>query len=188
MQYLVLTVADAARTRIEFRQFRCPAGHEFRAACKSVLRTGTREYEEWFRAHHTNGVLTWVIPAVFHNWLPVPKCPYEGCQLIGDQLDNPASARSFAQIPESERFYAWLSPDGQRVSVPGYRGAAMPERYRRAGYMVVEAANLAQLDRLEQVRSAQTGNSAYHEMASFDAPTRAARAEAEYSDDMTSDV
>lgn len=173
-------MADAARTRIEFRQFRCPAGHEFRAACKAVLRTGTDEFELFYRTVTDSGVV---------HWLPVPKCPQSSCTLLGDPVSDPTSSVAvFVQIPETERFYAWLSPDGERVSVPGYRGAEMPERYRRAGYMVVEASNLAQLDRLEQVRAQQTGNSAYHEMASFDAPTRAARARAEYSDDMTADT
>lgn len=180
-------MTDAARTRIEFRQFKCADGHEFRAACKSVLIVGTDQYEEFYKAVHTNGVLVNVVPVAFH-WLPVPKCPYEGCQLIGDLLTDPTASRSAAQVPESERFYAWLSPDGERVAVPGYRGAKMPERYRRAGYMVVEAANLPQLQRLEQVRARQTGNSTYHEMSSFDAATRAARERAEYSDDMTSDT
>jgi len=179
-------MSDAARTRIQFRQFRCLAGHEFRAACKSVLKVGTDEYEEFYRSDRISGRPA-PIRCTADDWLPIPKCPIEGCPLIGDPLTDPTTSRSFTQVPESERFYAWLSPDGERVSVPGYRGAKMPDRYRRAGYMVVEASNLAQLDRLEQVRSRQTGNTAYHE-ANFDAPTRAAREQAECSEDMTRDT
>lgn len=187
-------MADAARTRIQFRQFRCPAGHEFRAACRSVRKASSEEYEEFYRTNrqydYVHGKEVRPDGPPDHKWLPVPKCPQEGCPLIGDPLTDPTTStfREFAQIPEAERFYAWLSPDGTRVAPPGYRGAPMPERYKRAGYMVVEASNLAQLDRLEAVRSAQTGNMAYNEMGHFDEPTRQARERAEYSDDMTKDT
>lgn len=183
-------MSEAARTRIQFRQFRCLAGHEFRAACKSVRKASSEKYEEFYRAEHTMGVLVNVVVAPFTNWLPVPKCPYFGCTFVGDPLTDPtlSTSREFAQIPEAERFYAWLSPDGARIAPPGYRGAPMPDRYKRAGYMVVEASNLAQMDRLEAVRSAQTGNMVYHEMGHFDEPTRDARARAEASDDLTKDT
>ncbi len=167
---------DAARTRIQYLQFICGAGHQFSMPCKQRVRVDKPDEVEQVYQRGEG------------NWLPVPKCPVDDCPLIGEPIPDPASTRSFAQVPESERFQAWLSPDGERVAVPGYRGAKMPERYRRAGYMTVEASNLTQLQRLEQVRAAQTGNSAYHEMSSFDSASRAARAQAEYSDDLTKDT
>lgn len=162
-------------TSIRIAQFQCQCGHAYRLAIKLVRRRDSDEYEEFYRALNSD------------HWLPVPKCPAPDCLLAGDELSDALSTREFIQVPESERLYVWLSPDGQRVPVPGYRGAKMPERYRRAGYTPFEASNLRDLDRIDRIRAAQTGNTVYNEM-NFSAGTRAARQRAEYSDDMTVDT
>src|SRR5678816_3383917 len=99
------------RTSISIREFCCPDGHTFRQACKVVRSAGTGEYEEFYRALTPYGEDA--------RWLPIPKCPIADCVLAGDELGDPLSARSYAQVPESERLYCWLSPDGERVPIPG---------------------------------------------------------------------
>jgi hypothetical protein len=172
------------RTHIRITTFSCDCGRQYRQAVKLVARTGTTNYEEFYRtmepcAHNPH-----------NRWLPIPKCPAPNCLLAGTEITNQSSlsAREFAQVPEHERMQVWLSPDGERVPVPGYRGAKMPERYRRAGYITFEAASLRDLDRIERIRAAQTGNAVYSEVGSFDGASRHAREQANYTDDMTVDV
>lgn len=170
-----------SRTRIEYRSFVCPDGHEFRCACKLLL-AADGKMEEFFAPNSILGG-----PGKY-GWLPIPKCPAPDCLGIGDeQSDVRASYSPAAQVPESQRFYAWLAPDGSSISVPGYHGAKMPARYVHAGYIPVEAHNLRDLDRFERIRERQTGNHVYNEM-NFDPATRKERQEAEYSDDPTVDV
>lgn len=166
----------AQHISISIREFRCPDGHTFTQTCRLVRRSGTDEYEEFYRS--INSTL----------WLPVPKCPIADCALAGDELADVANARTFAQVPESERLYCWLSTDGERVPIPGYRGAKMPERYKRAGYIAFEASSLRDLDRIERIRARQTGNEVYSEVGNFSAASRKARQRAEYTDDLTVDV
>lgn len=161
----------SARSQIKYQSFRCPDGHEFRLLVIS-RREADDQFELWYQL-------------AGDHLLPVPKCPVENCLLIGDELGE--GARSYAQVPESERFEAWLSPDGQLLSVPGEKGKPMPERYRRAGYQRVQASNIRDLDRFDRIRARQTGNDAYNEM-NYNPAQRREREEAEYSDDMTSET
>jgi hypothetical protein len=165
------------RTHIEFRPFRCPAGHEFAATCKRITRADL-EPDVLYRS------------AGLSAWLPVPKCPRAGCGFSGEPVRDPRSSRAphaAMQVPESERLQVWLSPDGARVSVPGYRGAQMPERYRRAGYVTFDAYSLADFDRLDRARARQTGNEVYNEVTSYDRAARRTRQQAEYSEELTTD-
>jgi hypothetical protein len=164
------------RTHIEVQEFRCRNGHVWRAAHR-VIRYPNQSDEEYYSTFRAVGT---------SHWLPLPKCPIIGCTLSGAHataLDH----YEFAQVPESERLQVWLSPDGARVSVPGYRGAQMPERYRRAGYVTFDANSLADFDRLDRARARQTGNEVYNEVTSYDRAARRTRQQAEYSEELTTD-
>lgn len=159
-----------ARTHIAYRDFICPAQHAFKCA------VATR----FIDADHCE---IYYQPLGIYAELPIPKCPAPGCTLIGEE--SAQAARSMAQVPAEERFQAWLSPDGSKVAVPMYRGREMPMRYKNAGYITVEAANIRDLDRLDRIRSAQTGNDAYNEM-NYSPAQRREHEEADYSESETS--
>lgn len=162
-----------SRATIRYASMCCAAGHRYRSAIRQHV--AGDELSAEFRAQSTE------------RWLPIAKCPVPDCPQTADELIDPAGPHEMVDIPAGERFYAWLSPDGQRLSVPGYPGAKMPERYVRAGYIPVEAHSLRDLDRFDQIRARQTGNDVYNEMNHTPA-SRRVREAADYTDDMTSDV
>jgi hypothetical protein len=160
------------QTRIRYTDFICPAGHSFRAA-ESISYRAESHLELLYRTD------------AGPQWLPIPKCPTAGCPLVGEERSTVLRS-GFAQVPESERFECWVGPAGE-VSVPGAKGKPMPERYRRAGYTLVEAHSVRDIDKLDRMRARQTGNDAYHEM-NYGPAARREREQADYNDDMRSEV
>jgi hypothetical protein len=162
-------LSESRRTQIQFRTLICKSSdhHKFRAAVR--LQTSddgsSIERSAEFRAGRS-------------PWSPLPICPSCSSLAEEDSTYDPLSA----SVPESERFLAWLSPDGQRVAVPGKRGAMMPERYRASGYRAIEASSIRDFDRIERIREAQTGNETSSEM-NFSAETRRWRMDKPYDPD-----
>lgn len=178
------TTTASASEAISIRKFRCEAGHKFTASVKVRVErsssSGRDEPLKFYRVHTQYGADS--------SWLPIPKCPVVECVFIGSPEIDELTTRPIAQIPAGERFFGWLSADGERLAVPGYSGARMPERYRRAGYVAVEAGNLQDLDRLMQVREKQTGNYSYTQSSTFDSATLRELENAPPSDDMKSEM
>lgn len=112
------------------------------------------------------------------SWTALPFCP--NCGAIAEE--STTYDPSLSSIPAAERMQVWLSPDGQRVAVPGKRDAIMPSRYLVAGYRTLEAHSLRDIDRIEQIRAAQTGNEVASEM-NFSEETRRWNAERPYDED-----
>jgi hypothetical protein len=159
----------AARSVIVCREFVCPTlGHKFSALVRRRKHSVTGEMVQQFQ------------PLSSPGWLALPVCIEH--QSVGEPVEtyNP----SLQTVPERERFVAWLSPDGERLAVPGVSDAAMPARYRQAGYQRVEGYSVRDLDKFDQIRARQTGNIVHNEM-NYDAATRRHRTEAE--PDMDSD-
>lgn len=162
----------STRTRLSYRDFVCPAGHTFKCAVASRL-TDSDRVELFYQ------------PIGMYAELPIPKCPRANCTLIGEEEGN--SGRSYMQVPSEERFEAWLSPDGQWLSVPTEKGREMPQRYKNAGYIKVEATNIRDLDRFDSIRARQTGNEVWNEM-NYSPGARREHEELDYTDDPTSIV
>lgn len=173
-------MTEPARTRITHRDYRCRGplshAHRFRITHRTNGDATTSSFYEALqpgRVHIPRSPLP----------LPIPLCPL--CDFL---CDDAAEFTGFVAVPESERFSAWLSPDGERLSVPGNRDASMPKRYVSAGYMRVEARGTRDLDRLDAIRARQTGNDAYNEM-NYNPTERQWREDAPYDpDDMTSEI
>lgn len=165
-------MSEAARTSfVSVRQFICrgPSPHRFTALVRtsSALLSGERlptssSYQPLGR------------PASI--WQPLPICPTPSCGFLAEQLEFYSPITS--AIPESERFVAFISPDGTRICPPGRNDAPMPPRYVRAGYTRFVASSIHDLDRVEQLRSAMTGNDVMSEMHYSEAE-RARRRESE---------
>lgn len=164
--------ADAAsatlvprRTRIRIADFTCFAEdrHEFllvvRIATSDDGSTAAPKHSAEYMNASTGGV----------GWQPSPICP--ACGAPAEESGGLLN-RSFVSAPAAERLQVWLSPDGQRVAIPGRRDATMPERYKAAGYRTVEAASTRDLARIEEIRGQQVGGVAENEM-NFDPETRA---------------
>lgn len=118
-----------------------------------------------------------------NDWSPLPICP--DCGSIAEERST--YDPSLAAIPAAERTLVWLSPDGQRVAVPGNRDAIMPSRYVVAGYRPLEAHSMRDIDRIEQIRAAQTGNDVFSEL-NFDAERRSWHAERDYDPDSMTEI
>jgi hypothetical protein len=162
------------RTHIEFHHFRCQSAsrHEFSGLVRSV--DGKLSYK----------------PGQSPDWSPIALCPEPSCSAIGVTIADIRQSGFPAQIPEGQRFFGWLSPDGQTLSVPTPTGdgpVKMPGRYAAAGYRLVEAQSLSDLDALMAIRERQTGNVCSHE-TDHSAERRAERQDAEPSDDPTVDT
>lgn len=120
-------------------------------------------------------------------WSPAPVC--DKCDSF---LDEERFLSTSVQVRESDRAVFFVSSDGQRVAVPGVRdGRGFEESKARRlsqGYTVVEPKTMRDIDRLDRIRAAQTGNDAYNEM-NYNAGTREVRQSSdEYDDtDMTRD-
>lgn len=149
-----MPVERSARATIRHRDFICssPSHHPFRAAVKTELTDDgslvdlTTQYQPFGTDH----------------WSALPLCPAPGCGALAEERDSYDPTR--AAIPESERVQVWLSADGQRVAVPGRRGAPMPDRYRAAGYQMIEASSMRDIDRIAAIRARQTDNEVTSEM------------------------
>lgn len=142
--------ASAVRVKTLIREFRCHStqAHIF----KCLVRT--RQITDPFSEEISYQLLGTAAYA------PIPICPQ--CGHSADRLEfyDP----QLAAVPESDRFVAWLSPDGKQLSVPGNNSAAMPERYKLAGYIRVEAHSIRDIDRLDSIRARQTGNTVANEI------------------------
>lgn len=163
------------RTRIEHRDFICKGEqhHSFRAAVRLQLSddgTTIEQTAEFMVVSDT-------------AWLDLPLCLECGDIAEESSTYDPRAAA----IPASERMQVWLSPDGQRVAIPGRRDALMPDRYAAAGYRPLEAHSIRDIDRIEQVRSRQTGNSVMSEMQ-LDEPRRRWNSEKPYDPDSMSEL
>lgn len=167
-----MTMATAAsrarRTRIVIREFVCqsPEAHRQTMAVKSAMEITVHQRSP------QDAQFKPLSGAHAGRWWPLPLCH---CGFLADEqeLYNP----SMVQVPKSERAMFWLSPDGTKLSVPGRNDAPMPERYRRAGYIQVEATKMEDFDRFDSIRSKMTGNEAASEM-NYDSATREYRREA----------
>lgn len=169
-------MADSAtvrRSRIVVRELLCSSAshHKFRASVRSSREIGASEDSSR------------VIGAEFQplgqaQWSATALCPE--CSALAYELRfyDP----SLATIPENERAAFWLSPDGQRLAVPGRSDAPMPERYVAAGYVRVEAQSMRDLEKFGEIRAAQTGNTVYSEM-NYSAEEREWRQHAELDTD-----
>lgn len=164
-----------SRTRVQFRDMICKGvdHHHLRAMLR--LRTTDdgkdieRSAEFWFAA----------APLL---WQSLPICPM--CGAIAEEAAT--YDPSTAAIPESERMEVWISPDGKTVAVPGVKGKVMPDRYAVRGYRKLEAHSMRDIDRIESIRAAQTGNEVFSEL-NFDAERRKWHEDAPYdADSMTS--
>lgn len=183
------------RTRIQHRDFICKgeAHHAFRAAVRlQVADDGTTVESGAQFKPFSSGIAvketfpagaTLVTGALLPGWTGLPICPT--CDSIAEERETYDS--SLATVPSTERFTAWLSPDGQRVAVPGRRDALMPSRYVAAGYRPIEAHSMRDLDRIEQVRAAQTGNEVFSEM-NFSESTRVWHDERDYDPDSMTEL
>jgi hypothetical protein len=167
METSTVVPASAARMRIVLRDFICQFDKSHRT--QFAIRT----------THEVNLNSRTPMGAEFKpvsgphssRWWPIPLCQ---CGSLCTELElyNPG----LVSVPQSERAMFWLSPDGQRLAVPGNNAASMPERYRRAGYLQVTAASFSDLDRFDSIRAAQTGNDVANEM-NYDSATRTYRRE-----------
>lgn len=171
----MLSAEHARRTRIRHRDFVCNGAdhHVFRAAVKTEIADDGQSVElsAQFQPFGTD------------HWSALPVCPFI-CGHLAEERET--YDPSLAAVAESERIEAWLSPDGQRVAIPGKRGARMPERYVTSGYRRVEASSMRDVDRLQAVRARQTDNEVVNEM-NWSAETRRWHDEAPYDpDSMTS--
>lgn len=160
----------SVRTRIRYVDYTCPAGHQFKCVVASRI-IDADHYEEFYQ------------PVGLYVELPVPKCPAQDCNFIGET--DAAAARAFMVVPAEERFEAWLSPDGEKLAVPPIKGRDMPERYRRAGYIKVEAMNMRDQDRFDRIRARQTGNDVWSEM-NYSPASRNEHEQLDYNEDPTS--
>lgn len=157
----------ARRTRVAIREFICQTGgHKLKfvvRAQEEISSSGRVPKSAEFKSLESRIGRT--------DWFPIPVCH---CGSICDELEfyNPG----LLSVPASERAMFWLSPDGQRLAVPGKNTASMPERYRRAGYVEVHAASFQDLDRFDSIRARQTGNDVANEM-NYDKSTREFRRE-----------
>lgn len=166
----------STRTTVQYRDFICKgeSHHRFRSAVRLQVADDGNAIERSAQ----------FMPLGADGWSALPLCI--SCDGIAEERET--YDPSLAAVPEKERFEAWLSPDGQRLAVPGKRGAVMPDRYVAAGYRRVEAHSMRDQDRLDAIRARQTGNEVYSEM-NFSHESRRWHEEAPYdSEDMTSNV
>lgn len=162
------------RTRIQHRDFTCKgeSHHQFRAAVRIQISDDGALIERTAEFR----------PIGDTAWLNLPLCLECGELAEESSTYDPRAA----SIPESERMEVWLSPDGQRVAVPGKRDAQMPDRYAVSGYRRIDAHSIRDIDRIESIRARQTGNEITSEMQ-MSAETRRWNEQAPYDpDSMTS--
>lgn len=170
-------LSPARRTTVQTRDYICKGSdhHRYRGFARLQV-TDAGQVSERLAEFRPLGTPSAV-------WSRLPICP--SCSAIAEESAtyDPATAT----VPSSERFVAWLSPDGQRLAVPGRSDATMPDRYRVSGYRPVEAHSVRDFDRLSDIRAAQTGNEIIPEVVCFDEESRRWHDEADYDpDDMTS--
>jgi hypothetical protein len=177
---MLTAAASSTRTRVEHRAFICKGDghHHFSTAVKlSTKDDGTKlERTAVFLLASADGR-----PA---SWQPLPLCPT--CEALSEEEStyNPG----MATVPESERFVAFLSPDGKRLAVPGDASKPMREQLHAWGYRKVTAHSMRDMDRLATIREGQTGNTVDPEM-NYEPETRQWREDAPYDpDDMTSPI
>jgi hypothetical protein len=142
---------DVSRAIVVCRTFMCPKmGHKFQALVRRREHSATGELVSQFQPINRAG----------GGWFAMPVCHEHHVSGIEEQFYDPA----MQVVPEKERFVAWLSPDGERLAVPGAADARMPDRYRLAGYQRVEGFSMMDLDRFDKIRARQTGNIVHNEM------------------------